>query len=89
MSRPSLNPTHRLDMAAATPPQERRYLSELELASRWGLSPKTLQRWRAEGRGPLFAKFSRKVAYPLEGEGGVLDWESKVLYRSTSERAGA
>lgn len=66
----------------------RRYLSEHELANRWGLSPKTLQRWRSLGdRGPLFAKFSKKVAYPLDGQGGILDWEQRVLYRSTSERA--
>jgi hypothetical protein len=68
---------------------ERRFLSELELANRWGLSPKTLQRWRGLGRGPLFAKFSKKVGYPLDGQGGVLDWEQRVLYRSTSERAFA
>lgn len=68
---------------------ERRFLSELELANRWGLSPKTLQRWRGLGKGPLFAKFSKKVAYPLDGQGGVLDWEQRILYRSTSERAFA
>lgn len=68
---------------------DRRYLSELELANRWGLSPKTLQRWRGTGKGPLFAKFSKKVAYPLDGQDGVLDWERRILYRSTSERAYA
>lgn len=68
---------------------DRRFLSELELANRWGLSPKTLQRWRGLGRGPLFAKFSKKVGYPLDGQGGVLDWEQRILYRSTSERAFA
>lgn len=77
----------------AAPPSSvaanRRYLSEPELANRWGLSPKTLQRWRNTGQGPLFAKFSRKVSYPLEGENGVLDWEQRILYRSTSERAYA
>ena len=70
-------------------PAERRFLSELELANRWGLSPKTLQRWRGLGRGPLFAKFSKKVGYPINGQGGVLDWEQSILYRSTSERAFA
>lgn len=68
---------------------ERRFLSELELANRWGLSPKTLQRWRGLGRGPLFAKFSKKVGYPIDGQGGVLEWEQRILYRSTSERAFA
>ena len=67
----------------------RRYLTQQELADRWGLSPKTLARWRCIGRGPFFAKLSKKVAYPLDGEGGVLDWEHRTLYRSTSERAFA
>ena len=73
---------------SSLPPAECRYLSEAELARRWGLSPKTLQRWRGlPGCGPLFAKFSRKVSYPLEGPGGVLDREQRTLYRSTTERA--
>lgn len=71
-------------------PGERRFLSELELASRWGMSPKTLTRWRCMGsKGPVFAKFSKKVAYPLDGECGVLDFEQSHLYVSTSERAVA
>lgn len=74
--------------SAPTALAEQRYLSEAELANRWGLSPKTLQRWRGLGRGPTFAKFSKKVAYPINGQGGILDWEDRILYRSTSERAG-
>ena len=35
---------------------EKLVLSENELAQRWGMSPKTLQRWRSEGRGPRFLK---------------------------------
>ena len=68
------------------PPAERRYLSEAELANRWGIAPKTLQRWRNLGTGPCFAKFSKRVGYPLEGQGGVLEFEQGILYRSTSER---
>ena len=62
------------------------YLNEGELARRWGLSPKTLQRWRGEGVGPVFVKFSRRVAYPLQGPGGILDLEQRSRYRSTNER---
>ena len=65
---------------------ERRFLSEVELAKRWGMSPKTLTRWRGMGRGPVFNKFSKKVAYPLDGENGVLDYEKRHVYASTSER---
>jgi len=70
-------------------PAERHYLNEGELARRWGLSPKTLQRWRGDGVGPVFVKFSRRVAYPLRGPGGILDLEERSRYRSTSERVVA
>jgi len=67
------------------PPTERHYLTEAELANRWGLSTKTLHRWRQLGTGPFFAKFSKRVAYPLHGHGGVLEFEQSILHRSTSE----
>ena len=72
--------------AAPLTAAEPHYLNEGELARRWGLSPKTLQRWRGEGIGPVFVKFSRRVAYPLEGSGGILDLEQRSRYRSTNER---
>jgi len=40
-------------------------ISENELASRWGLAPKTLRRWRQESLGPVFSKFGSRVAYLL------------------------
>lgn len=78
-------------MTLATPPTpealaERRFLNESELANRWGISPKTLQRWRSIGQGPVFARFSRKIAYPIDGPYGILDYEKHALYCSTSER---
>ena len=42
------------------------HLNEAELAKRWGLSPKTLQRWRCEGRGPAYLKLSKRVTYAIE-----------------------
>ena len=41
-------------------------LSETELANRWGVSPKSLQRWRIEKRGPAYLKFSKSVRYSIE-----------------------
>jgi predicted DNA-binding transcriptional regulator AlpA len=64
-------------------PGDRRVLNENELAQRWGLSPKTLQRWRSEGRGPRYLKLSKRVSYPLEA---VIDFEYSALHDSTSER---
>mgnify|MGYP000378989019 CR=1 FL=1 len=45
---------------------EKAYFTEVELALRWDLSPKTLQRWRTDGRGPHFLKFSKCVRYPID-----------------------
>lgn len=61
----------------------RRVLSEAELAHRWGVSQKTLQRWRTEGLGPRFLKLSKHVKYPLEA---VTDFETRSLRASTSQR---
>ena len=60
-------------------------INEVELAERWNLSPKRLQRWRSEVRGPRFMKMSRRVVYPMDE---VLDFESQALRASTWESAG-
>ena len=51
-------------------------INEADLAERWNLSPKTLQPWRSEGRGPRFMKMSKRVVYPRDE---VLDFESQTL----------
>lgn len=73
-----------LALPAPMAPHERRVLSETELAQRWGVSPKTLQRWRTEGRGPKYLKLSKRVTYPLEA---IMEYEHDALHVSTSERA--
>lgn len=70
-------------MSAQPAPHERRVLSETELAHRWGVSPKTLQRWRTEGRGPKYLKLSKRVTYPLDA---ITEYEYSALHVSTSER---
>jgi predicted site-specific integrase-resolvase len=65
-------------------PGDRRVLNENELAQRWGVSPKTLQRWRNEGRGPRYLKLSKRVSYPVDA---ITEFERKALHDSTSERA--
>ena len=64
---------------------EKMVMSENELAQHWGVSPKTLQRWRSEGRGPRYLKLSKRVTYPLVE---IRAFESNALYASTSDRAG-
>jgi hypothetical protein len=45
-----------------TPP----YLTQVELAARWRISPRTLERWRWAGDGPRFIKIGGLVRYRLE-----------------------
>ena len=40
-------------------------IDENELATRWGLSVKTLRRWRQEQLGPIYCKLGRRVTYLL------------------------
>ncbi|AUM00806.1 DNA-binding protein [Rhodocyclaceae bacterium] len=73
-----------VDAINSLSPGDRRVLNENELAQRWGLSPKTLQRWRSEGRGPRYLKLSKRVSYPLDS---IIEFERCALHDSTSERA--
>jgi len=63
---------------------EKLVLNENELAQRWGISSKTLQRWRCEGRGPRFLKLSKRVIYPLDE---IESYEHSALYESTWQKA--
>lgn len=40
-------------------------LDENELSIRWGISVKTLRRWRQEQLGPIYCKIGRRVTYLL------------------------
>ena len=41
-------------------------LDQTQLAARWNISPRTLERWRWLNQGPAFLKIGRRVAYQLE-----------------------
>lgn len=41
-------------------------LSSKLLGRRWGLSHRTLERWRHDGTGPAFLKIGGRVVYRLE-----------------------
>ena len=46
------------------PPTE--LLTARQLAARWDLSEKTLERWRMLGTGPVFLKLGGRVLYHIE-----------------------
>ena len=64
---------------------EGRCISQTELAQRWQLSESTLERWRAEGIGPLFLKLRGQVRYRATD---ILAYENHALHASTRYRAG-
>ena len=44
---------------------EVRHLHQVELAKRWNMSARTLERWRCLGTGPKYLKIGGRVTYPL------------------------
>ena len=59
-------------------------LDENELAARWGLSVKTLRRWRQEQLGPVFCKLGARVTYLISE---IEAFERRVSRHSTFTRA--
>ena len=59
-------------------------LDENGLAARWGLSVKTLRRWRQEQLGPVFCKLGARVTYLISE---VEAFERRVSRYSTFARA--
>lgn len=43
-----------------------RHLNQVDLAIRWNISHRTLERWRWTGEGPRFLKLGGRVVYRLE-----------------------
>jgi hypothetical protein len=52
------------------------HLTQAELAARWRISPRTLERWRWLSQGPAFIKVGGSVRYRLQD---VERFEAKQL----------
>ena len=87
-----VHPTARPAAEPARSPSETvRHLTQLDLARRWRISPRTLERWRWLGQGPAYLKLGAVIAYRLED---VEAFEAKrrheaVASRQPSARGGA
>ena len=55
---------------------EPRHLNEFDLAKRWNISERTLQRWRWKKKGPPYLKIGGRVAYRLSD---IERWEEENL----------
>ena len=42
------------------------HINQNQLAERWNVSPRTLERWRWKGKGPSYLKLGCRVLYRLE-----------------------
>lgn len=61
-----------------------RHLNQIELAARWNISHRTLERWRWSGEGPRFIKIGGRVVYRLED---IEAYEQEQLRSCTSTEA--
>ena len=54
------------------------HLTQVHLARRWNLSPRTLERWRWLNQGPRYLKIGGRVVYRLED---VEAFENEVAHQ--------
>lgn len=62
--------------------EQEKYLSEKALAKRWGVAPRTLQKWRWRGIGPPYIKIGIAVRYQPES---IKKFEEEHMYQTTSK----
>jgi hypothetical protein len=60
------------------------HFHQIELARRWKLSPRTLERWRWLGQGPRHLKIGGRVVYRLDD---IEAFEAASVRDSTSATA--
>jgi hypothetical protein len=60
-----------------------RHLNQTELAGRWRMSERTLERWRWLGQPPRFLKIGGRVVYRIED---IEAFEAKQLRQRTPRR---
>ena len=56
-------------------------LRQKALATRWGISERTLEQWRWQGKGPRYLKIGARVVYRLSD---VEAYEAAHLHRNTT-----
>lgn len=56
------------------------HIDQKALAERWLMSPRTLEQWRWQGRGPRYLKLGGRVIYPLSE---IEAYEAESLHANT------
>lgn len=62
------------------------HLGQSDLSKRWQISPRTLEQWRWQGRGPRFLKIGGRVIYRLQD---IEDFEAANLCANTVAPIGS
>ena len=63
-----------------------RHLNQIDLADRWNISERTLERWRWTGEGPTYLKIGGRVIYRLED---IEAYETENLRVNTAAPPGS
>ncbi|NKD76581.1 helix-turn-helix domain-containing protein [Haematospirillum sp. H1815] len=63
--------------------EDRKFLTQTELAQRWNMARATLTNWRCLGRGPAYIKISSNILYPVAE---VIRWEDQNIVDPASVR---
>lgn len=61
-----------------------KHLNQYDLAKRWNISFRTLERWRWEGVGPAYLKIGGRVVYRLED---IEEFEASNKHENIVEHA--
>ena len=61
-----------------------RHLTQRDLARRWNVSPRTLERWRWLRQGPPYLKIGGRVVYRLDD---IIAYEAEQMRLSTTSVA--
>ena len=63
-----------------------RHLNQVDLARRWNLSPRTLERWRWLRQGPRYLKIGGRIVYRLDD---IEAYEAAQVHAPIASPAGA
>jgi|LakMenEpi03Aug12_release.lakeMendotaPanAssembly.Ray.scaffolds.fasta_scaffold1355208_1 hypothetical protein len=61
-------------------------LNQIDLARRWRISPRTLERWRWLGQGPRYLKLGGRVLYRLAD---IEAYEQSVICLTKADGSGS
>lgn len=64
----------------------REHLNQVELARRWKISPRTLERWRWLKLGPAYLKIGNRVVYRIDD---IEDHEAERLHLQAISKRGS